>query len=172
MATPAQIAANRRNAQRSTGPKTEEGKRRCSQNARKHGLSSRTFDPYDLLDERLVRLQRAALEQEYQPVNEHARFALDILATNMSLLRVLNRIEVQLFKEGISGPERYTRGPNIFALDTIARLEAKAEQEISEILKYRDKLFRAPKQQTQFQSVSQPTNPTLNLRNHSHSVAK
>jgi hypothetical protein len=31
--------ANRRNAQRSTGPKTDEGKLASSQNARKHGLS-------------------------------------------------------------------------------------------------------------------------------------
>jgi hypothetical protein len=41
MATQAQITANRRNARRSTGPKTDTGKRRVSRNARKHGLRSR-----------------------------------------------------------------------------------------------------------------------------------
>lgn len=39
MATIKQIAANRANAKRSTGPKTIAGKRRSSQNALRHGLS-------------------------------------------------------------------------------------------------------------------------------------
>ena len=34
-----QLEANRRNAQNSTGPKTDEGKQRCNQNARRHGLT-------------------------------------------------------------------------------------------------------------------------------------
>ena len=41
--TPALLAANRRNAQRSTGPRTEEGKRRVILNGLKHGLRSRDF---------------------------------------------------------------------------------------------------------------------------------
>lgn len=41
MASEAQILANRRNAERSTGPRTEEGKAVVSQNAVKHGLSAR-----------------------------------------------------------------------------------------------------------------------------------
>ena len=38
MATEAQIAANRRNAAKSTGPKTKRGRAASSQNARRHGL--------------------------------------------------------------------------------------------------------------------------------------
>ena len=38
MASEAQILANRRNAQRSTGPRTEEGKERVARNGLKHGL--------------------------------------------------------------------------------------------------------------------------------------
>ncbi len=38
MATEAQVLANRRNAQKSTGPRTSEGKAAVSQNAVKHGL--------------------------------------------------------------------------------------------------------------------------------------
>jgi len=41
MATEAQIRANRRNAQKSTGPRTRQGKAALSQNAVKHGLSAR-----------------------------------------------------------------------------------------------------------------------------------
>ena len=38
MATAAQIAANRRNARKSTGPKTGQGKRASARNAVKHGI--------------------------------------------------------------------------------------------------------------------------------------
>jgi hypothetical protein len=43
MATAAQIEANRRNAQKSTGPKTAQGKARARCNAYKHGLSTRSI---------------------------------------------------------------------------------------------------------------------------------
>lgn len=42
-ASVARIAANRRNALRSTGPRTLEGKRRVSQNALRHGFRSRAL---------------------------------------------------------------------------------------------------------------------------------
>src|SRR6266404_2249192 len=47
-----QIESNRRNAQRTTGPKTQSGKQRSSQNAVRHGLTAETVigplgDPAD-----------------------------------------------------------------------------------------------------------------------------
>src|SRR5208337_3510664 len=45
VATAAQIEANRRNAQRSTGPKTDEGKARVRRNALKHGMAALTIMP-------------------------------------------------------------------------------------------------------------------------------
>ncbi len=43
MATAQQIEANRRNAQNSTGPRTEEGKRNSSLNAYRHGFTGQTL---------------------------------------------------------------------------------------------------------------------------------
>ncbi len=47
MATELQIAANRSNARKSTGPKTREGRRRSSQNGVRHGLNQQP--PHDLV---------------------------------------------------------------------------------------------------------------------------
>jgi hypothetical protein len=45
MASQAQIDANRRNSQRSTGPKTEAGKARARYNALQHGTHAKTVRP-------------------------------------------------------------------------------------------------------------------------------
>ena len=42
-ASPEQIAANRANAAKSTGPRTPEGKARSSQNARTHGFAAANY---------------------------------------------------------------------------------------------------------------------------------
>jgi hypothetical protein len=47
MATKLQVAANRSNASKSTGPKTREGRRRSSQNGVRHGLNQPP--PHDLV---------------------------------------------------------------------------------------------------------------------------
>lgn len=67
MASSKQIAANKANAKKSTGPKTEAGKSCSSMNALTHGLTAKTVlilgesgDSFEAL--------RAALEEEYQPL--------------------------------------------------------------------------------------------------------
>ncbi len=47
MATPAQIAANRRNSAKTTGPKTAEGKDVAARNALRHGLTARQLVLFD-----------------------------------------------------------------------------------------------------------------------------
>jgi hypothetical protein len=66
MATPAQIAANRTNAQKSTGPRTDEGKLRASQNALRHGLCAGAPLMNDEKDEEVQELL-TALREEHQP---------------------------------------------------------------------------------------------------------
>jgi len=66
MATEKQIAANRRNAGKSTGPKTGAGKNRSRRNSLKHGLLSRDLVlPWE--DEREFRKLVNALLAEHAP---------------------------------------------------------------------------------------------------------
>ena len=51
MTSERQIAANRRNAQRSTGPRSRAGKARVSRNALKHGLAATLMDNPALVEE-------------------------------------------------------------------------------------------------------------------------
>jgi hypothetical protein len=69
MATAAQIAANRRNSQLSTGPKTPPGKSISSQNSRKHGLSgSTTAALLDSDSDRgFIEDRKAQLRPEFDP---------------------------------------------------------------------------------------------------------
>ena len=65
MASEAQIAANRRNAEKSTGPRTEEGKAKVARNALSHGLRAEkvvTFDETGGDFQAFLAEQRAALE--------------------------------------------------------------------------------------------------------------
>jgi hypothetical protein len=66
MSSNARIAASRRNAQRSTGPKTEEGKARSSMNALRHGLRSQKAVLPDENQEDFNELH-AGLQDLYQP---------------------------------------------------------------------------------------------------------
>ncbi len=71
MASPRQLLANRLNAAKSRGPKTEQGKARSRMNALRHGLAAvtinRTIGPFDadapLLDEMYQRLRQIEVER-------------------------------------------------------------------------------------------------------------
>ena len=69
MATEKQIAANRRNAKKSTGPRTEIGKKLVSQNPRKHGILSKVIQTCEGKEskaefEKLLQ----ELQEYYQPI--------------------------------------------------------------------------------------------------------
>src|SRR5579884_2831340 len=92
MSTPAQIAANRENARKSTGPRTLEGKQRSCRNAHKHGLySDRIVQEHE--NEEDYHRFRAALIAEHQPVNTTETFLVDELAQNGWKIRRLRDLE-------------------------------------------------------------------------------
>src|SRR5688572_28422787 len=80
MASPAQIAANRANALKSTGPRTIEGRKRSSVSALRHGLTAQTLDlPHE--DNAAYDEIRASLYQQYEPATQQECMLVDQLAS-------------------------------------------------------------------------------------------
>jgi hypothetical protein len=96
MATAAQIAANRRNAQHSTGPRTEEGKAAVRLNSVTHGL--RTSDNV-LPDEdvQAFRELETAFYQRYQPKGPAEFFCVEKMILSFWRSRRVGRIEADLY---------------------------------------------------------------------------
>ena len=93
MASNRQVAANQQNAKKSTGPKSEAGKKRSSRNALKHGLAGNG----NLLterDEAVLRDREESWERCYTLRNDQERF----LFKQMVLSGV--RIESALLSDG------------------------------------------------------------------------
>jgi hypothetical protein len=92
MATPAQILANRRNAQASTGPRTAQGKSISSGNALKHGLSARfrvlQSENQDDFDNLIDQLRRT-----FQPANVYETILVEEMAHSHWRLARARRLE-------------------------------------------------------------------------------
>jgi hypothetical protein len=76
----ARVAANRRNAQRSTGPRSVEGKRRSARNALKHGLC-RTLVCLPSECEATFMTFVGELEQELRPATPLQRLTFNQIAS-------------------------------------------------------------------------------------------
>jgi len=93
MATEKQIAANRANAKRSTGPKTAAGKLKSSGNAYRHGLSG----PVPSAPETLTMFHSIARELTGEQVTEdRLNLVADFALAHLELLRI-NAIRTEQF---------------------------------------------------------------------------
>ncbi len=101
MATEAQINANRQNAEKSTGPRTAEGKAAVAQNALKHGLlASPTVINGE--DQAAFDLYRQAMLAEMGPVGMMESSLAERVASLKWRLRRAERIQDQALKMQIS----------------------------------------------------------------------
>src|SRR3712207_1362234 len=88
--------ANRKNALKSTGPKTPEGKDAVRLNALKHGLLSRdTLLPGE--DEAALRELGERLRAELRPAGELENLLVDRITSLLWRLRRLGRVEAGIF---------------------------------------------------------------------------
>src|ERR1019366_4248450 len=97
MSTLRQIEANRRNAQKSTGPTSVTGKATSSMNALKTGIHAKSLV---LPTENLADLQQLIDEyyQSHRPASPEARLLLDDVIRCEWTLRRLGVAETQLFE--------------------------------------------------------------------------
>jgi hypothetical protein len=151
MANESQTNANRNNAQKSTGPRTAEGKARSSRNSTVHGLTGKSpilpgEDPADLLH--LAESYRANLH----PEGDVEEDLVERMALAQYRLRRIARIEVGYFDLRLrfkSLPEEYNQdglGDLLSwayhvdcnegqVLDKLSRYESRIQREYSRCLK-------------------------------------
>ena len=97
----ARLRANRLNAQKSTGPRTAEGKQRASLNATRHGLTGQVLT---LTPEELKALQALIgdFEKQYQPANTQEKRLVHMLAQLQYRLHRIMATEHNLFAIGLT----------------------------------------------------------------------
>lgn len=97
MATDKQIAANRDNAKKSTGPRTEDGKRRSRRNAFRHGLTAESVVTV-LEDKAAYKKFESKIIADYTPETAIERALVARLASLLWRLRRAVAIESGLFQ--------------------------------------------------------------------------
>ena len=126
--TDRQLAANRANAQHSTGPKSEQGKATASLNAVKTALTGRTvlLPTEDAAEyERHIR----AYEKEFQPVGQSEADLVQSIANTTWRLRRIPALEAAIFARGhIEFAESFNQydhslRPSMIELETFLKYE-------------------------------------------------
>jgi hypothetical protein len=113
MATERQIAANRRNARKSTGPRSAAGRKTSSQNALRHGLSSRTSSADADFEQQLETLARHFAGD----TDDITRLGWARLAAEAELeLQLIRRLKATMIERVIAYGD--LDGPKIFRSDT------------------------------------------------------
>lgn len=139
-----QLEANRQNAQLSTGPKTEEGKRRCAQNAVRHGLtgqvSAMTEEDRAAHDEFC-----SAMLKDLAPEGAIETQFAQRVATDSWRLNRISAIEDNIFALGfeVHGKEIDTEHPEIHAALTAARTFEAAAKQLQLLSLYEQRLTRS-----------------------------
>ena len=141
MASDLQIAANRRNARKSTGPRTPEGKARVAFNALRHGLRARTTvilhdeDPEEFYE------LHAAIQAHYDPQNPPEQYLVDDMANSEWKLARSEKLERDLWAEDMPATVRTL---HIFRLGQAqARLKQDWQKAYRELERIRQERARA-----------------------------
>jgi len=147
MATLKQFEANRRNAQKSTGPKTTEGKAAVSMNSLRHGLRARTVvlpgenpeEFHQLCDD---------LEVEWHPQSRTEQFYVEQMAVSQWKLTRMEVGESAIFQDVEGSTTR---------LDRLWQAEARMERSYSRAQRELERLQTSRRDQVQPPEEPSPT---------------
>jgi hypothetical protein len=142
MTSPRKIEANRRNALRSTGPRTDAGKTRSRRNAFKHGLEI-PINRDDVFAEQIETLTTELAPQSAKPheiVRLAAEWQLEVARVQATRVGIINR---KLEQQGATGDEAVSEEarvasavaaalPDLLALD---RYERRALSRLRKVLR-------------------------------------
>ena len=146
MATQSQIDANRRNAQKSTGPTTPEGRAAVRHNALKHGLTAEILIPSMEEQPEFDRLCDA-FETEYQPVGPTEESLLENLAAAKWRLSRARKAETGFFLKRSLDLEHesqdYRELPANGRLALIVDLDSAGPDTLAKISRYEARLERS-----------------------------
>jgi hypothetical protein len=124
MASTIQLTANQANAQHSTGPRTDEGKARVSQNALRHGLTARHLVIRDDEHEEYADLLNS-LSSELDPQGAVETIAFHELLHAAWSLHRFRRIEAEASRGSV---EDFTDPATTTVLDRLSRYQARAQR--------------------------------------------
>jgi hypothetical protein len=130
MATPAQITANRANAQKSTGPRSVEGKSVSRFNALKRGIDAASLvipgeDPadYDALADHYL--------QEFRPQSPSESFHVDTMLRADWQKGRLQRVEAELFRTVLAESPGNSLAAVLLAESPAAKLLVRVQRQIA-----------------------------------------
>ena len=130
MATPAQINANRANAQKSTGPRSAEGKSASRFNALKHGIDAASIvipgeDPADY--DALV----ADYHRDFRPQSPSETFHVDTMLRADWQKRRLQRVEADLHRTLLAETPGASLAAALLSDSPAAKLLARVQRQIA-----------------------------------------
>jgi hypothetical protein len=141
--TDARLAANRANAQKSTGPKTPAGKTRSAANAVKHGFAGSKFAVVRLEDLDEIDKLKEDLVATYKPINSQEMFAIERMALAQNSIFRAYRLESGLFTSALN--EAFgVRGDTVLVTmtpDMIGATTGKPDVELKEITRAQNRNF-------------------------------
>ena len=144
MATEQQIAANRLNAELSSGPKSPEGRKRSSTNAMRHGLTGQVTTMTD--EDRTAHEKFSkALIQDLAPKGAMETQFAQRIATDSWRLNRISAVEDNLFALGLHehGGKLHLENEQIDAALTTARVFTMESKQLQLLTLYEQRLNRA-----------------------------
>ncbi len=138
-----QLEANRRNAQRSTGPRTEEGKKTAALNARRHHLTGQVTTMTDA-DRIMHDAFSASIVESLAPEGAMETQLAQRIATDSWRLNRASAIEDNLFALGHNAraDDMETENPEIHAALTAARVFTAESKQLQLLTLYEQRINR------------------------------